>query len=776
MFEFRRRVLSFAAAAFGLACGIALLPFWMRPARPGQLPGFMTSSGFDSGASLHFFLSTVALVMLGAWLGRFLNPSQTWSFVTTTSALGSSVWIAIARPDLVWTAVPPLVVVAVCIAMRNVRQKFARRDAVLIPAALCTFMALRDIAPNFAFERSVIVAVCLVLFVRLALSLYRGLHPAYCFAPATAMGLSLQSHFNGYDQRHFGWAPLLLIVVSPFLFRLIHDTPATRRRFRTLVAFVIYPIVILAYSSATSMLAAEGKPHGDLFEDAHHLTVASEMLRGERPYRDIVVAHGLIQDCLLDYVTLRTGKVTAGRAIAVHGVVGSLLAVGGYAVSAAAAGSAHVGLFSYFLAAILGMSGGGIRPAPALIALALIVYAVRRREPRMFFLAGAAVAAAILTSLDFGSYSAIALVVALVRLRKPLAVRAAAAGVAVSAAITALGLVFAGVLLDSIRSTLGEIASLGPVYALSPFAAPHELLRRRFPPEVLAALFERPAFPFVFWTLTLIGTASVLTWRRRRTRATDRMSDAILIIAIWIVAAGLSYVERQHHYHLAAATPLIASLIALLFAKRRPAIAMSLIVVVLAIAAPTIHLAVIDGLRHQHGPSDASMVELTEIPRARGALYTAADAAIMRSVSKYLAQLPPDQTFFDFTNRGALYFLLDRDVPIRQLEVAFYERDEQQRDVIARLERNPHVVAALVPQDGDRGAAVDGVPNQVRAPLVWQYLQTHFVPVREEGNVVIWRRNVIPSVGEGPGRAEGAAHVGATSAPPPAPVPRLRSG
>jgi hypothetical protein len=76
---------------------------------------------------------------------------------------------------------------------------------------------------------------------------------------------------------------------------------------------------------------------------------------------------------------------------------------------------------------------------------------------------------------------------------------------------------------------------------------------------------------------------------------------------------------------------------------------------------------------------------------------------------------------------------------IRQPEVAFYEREELQREVIRRIERAPHAVAALVPPFPEYGS-VDHVPNAVRAPLVWKYLQSHFRPHYQEGNVMFWRR------------------------------------
>ena len=113
----------------------------------------------------------------------------------------------------------------------------------------------------------------------------------------------------------------------------------------------------------------------------------------------------------------------------------------------------------------------------------------------------------------------------------------------------------------------------------------------------------------------------------------------------------------------------------------------------------------------------------------------------IESARKYVSlALAADETFFDFTNRGILYFLLRRDCPVREYEVAFYETEAGQREIIRRLEANPKIRAALVPTHPKSPYAVDGIPNADRAPLVWQYLQEHFSPDFEEGDVTFWRR------------------------------------
>src|SRR5207244_11785740 len=109
-------------------------------------------------------------------------------------------------------------------------------------------------------------------------------------------------------------------------------------------------------------------------------------------------------------------------------------------------------------------------------------------------------------------------------------------------------------------------------------------------------------------------------------------------------------------------------------------------------APPTYHLAITAGLRHARVPLEFSVQEIGDIPRARGALFRLEEKAMIEAAGRYFrTNLAPGDTFFDFTNRGLLYFLFDRDCPVRQVEVGFYEDERLQREVIDRLERNPHV-------------------------------------------------------------------------------------
>ena len=749
----RSILLRLAAAVYGLAVAITLGPRLGQPASPGQLPGAATAAGIDARDPFLLVVAAVVLPVVAAlilaWPARRLaDPgAQAWAFRTGSAALFVSLWIALIEQSLFWTAVPTLLAFLAASAARGHRAAFSRRDAILVPVALSLFLALFDLLPRLSFYQHLILSVILVLVVRLALPALRGsLPPALCFA-AAPLALVLQSHYNGHHQRHDPWPVLVLTLATPLALRLlVRGTLRTRRWIETAVAWFVYPLAAVMYLSATSLLAAEGKPHADLFENAHHLAPANEMLRGELPYRDIITAHGLLQDGLLDSLIMRTGPVTAGRVLEIRGVISSLNVVAVYALAAAVTGSSHLAILTAFLGAFIGTSGGTFRVLPALITLAFLAAAVRRRDDRLMGVAGAGTVVAALTSLDFGAYTFAALLAGVWRARRGAAVRAAAIGFGAAAAVVSIVLAVFRILNDFLRVTFLEILSLGPVYTLPPSAPPASLQTRRFFPDVTASLLDRDGFLYLVWFACLLSLAVALTVSTRRREWTRRrgIGEALVVVLVWIVVTAVSYAERHHLYFQYVVPVVIVTAAYLLMRTRLSGLRLAgagMVAVTLIAFQPTHYFVVLSMLRRAEGPMAPGVVEVDRPPRAAGAFYQERDAKVIRTVSDYVSsRLRPDETFFDFTNRGALYFLLDRDVPIRQMEVAFYETPQRQREVIARLASNPKVRLAVVPRPGDPTVMVDGVPNEARAPEVWEYLQARFRPAFEDDGVVIWER------------------------------------
>jgi hypothetical protein len=753
MTERRDVILRIGAAMWGFAVAISLLPFWVGPPPPGQLPGFATSMGFDARAPLRFALSLMLVPLLWTFALRPIldilasDDTRRWARNAFTSAAAGILWFVIITHSLVWVLIAPAAVLAIALAMRTIDAHFTRHDLILLPVLAATYLALVDLTGT-SVDKLVLLSALIVFVIRIAIVPIRranGLPPAMCFALAP-LGLAVQSSFNAYDVRHSPWVPLALTVISPLLLRaFVRDSFATRRRFRAALRYVIYPLAAYAYLSATSQLAAEGMPRADLFEDQQHVVPAAEMLRGEKPYRDIIPAHGFVQDALVDYAAFRTGPVTLGRALKFRGVISGTIIIAHYALVAAATGSPELGLASTFLAMLLGTAGGSIRVLPAIATLALIAYALRRRDPRWLAAAGVGVVVCILTSLDHGAYTLIALAIAVIRFpadRKRAFVSAAIGGGA-AAIVAFAAMALDGIAIDFVRVTIFEIASLGPVYTLNVFDAPAAMQHINNIPEVLGALLDKSAWLYVFWPLMMLLLVVALTSRPPISPRRRAHREAFLIIGIYGVITAISYAERHHLLWLFVAAPLITIATFRMFRSSNPiarAMAPALLIVAMMIGQPTAHIAIVGSLRRTRGTLDSDARELA-LPRARGALSKSSDAAVIDVVQRYAAShLKPDETWFDFTNRGNLYFLLERDCPMRQLEVAFYETVDRQRDVIRRIEQNPRIRFALMPPEPVDDTTVDGVPNRVRAPLVYEYLRQHFTPDHEEGGVHFWTR------------------------------------
>ncbi len=751
----RAAALRVCAALYGLAVAISMAAVWMRPAPPDQPPGFMTSIGIDATASFRVLATVVLFPFLSslAW-GRLLNrlaadDTQPWARNVAAAALLMSLWTALITRSIAWVAVPAAIVVLSCFAARRVRASFSRRDLILIPTTATVFMALMDIVPTMPFDHVFLLATFLVLALRVALVEIRtakGLDAPLCFS-LVPLALVAQTHFFSRDQRHFGWPPLAIAILTPIAARLLVDNTArARRRVRTVLAWIIYPIACYAWLSAASLLTAEGKPRANPFEDAQHILPAAEMLRGERAYRDIIPPHGFIHDALLDLLLMRSGSDTIGPLLRGRGSISALNAMAVYAVGVAATGSAEAGLLTFFVAASLGSAGGAFRFLPAMLTFAVILRAVRTQRPRLLAFAAAGVVLTFMTTIDFGIYTAVVLLVAIAlfgveRLR---ALREAAMGGVIAAAVAAISLALAGILTDFLRVTFGEVARLAPAYASSIFEAPAGLGTPPSLPEVLRNFLDQTSYLYLIWIAALMFfVVAVTTPQAPLSRRRRRRLETLIVLTSMIVVFGISYAERHHLYFQPVVPALLIATFVTLRRARLPLIRLAspfFAILVLILARPTAYLAVTAFLRHARGPIETDVHEILDIRRGRGAYFRADDVAIIDAANRYfLARLSGDETFFDFTNRGFLYFVLERDCPVRQLEVAFYETEKLQQEVIDRVERNPRIRIAIVPTDNDP-TAVDGVPNAVRAPLVWKYLQNRFTPDYAEAGLIFWRR------------------------------------
>jgi len=724
-------LLSFAFAVWGLAIAIAMITVWRKPAPPDQMIGLAKVMGFDADGPMRWMLGLMLLPLIVPLLlrpiARMLADGKAWARNTAMLAPVVTLWLVTAQTSVMRAIVPCAIAILFCTLLRRRELQFTRIDVVLVPVFLTTLLATIDIIRTLSIFDCVPIVAMLVLVLRVAVTFIPSpLPPALAFLVAP-LALVLQTGFFARDQRYFGWHALAVVMISPFLVRLFLKN---RRRAMTALTMIVFPLALFAYSNAMSTSTAEGKPRTNFFEDGHSLLPASEYLRGERPYRDILPAHGLVEDGFFDYLVFQVGDVTAGRRTKAREVIGTLNAIALYALAWAVTGSAEAAFLSVLLSIMTGLFAPTIRMLPPIATLALIAGAVRWRRPRWFAYAAFGTVVCGATSLDFGAYAFLTLVVAVIRWRgglKP-ALRGLAAGV------VPLFLTFAvlGIFDDFLRGTFIEVLSVAPAYTTGFFTAPEQLAEKPFFPEALAVVFEPRVMLYIAWPVLAIFTGVAIT------RRWPRRFEPLVLLAFWAVLTGISYAERQHRYFGMAVIVILVTIVVRLLRRRNP-LAIAIIAFAFILSSPTIHFAIVGTNRAKRAPPQ-DWVEIRDVPRARGAYWHTSDAVAIASVKKYLElSLAPDETFLDFSNSGALYFLFRRDCPIREYEVAFYETEEQQREVIRRIEANPKVRAALVATTPHGRFSVD-IPNAWRAPLVHQYILDHFEPDFEEGEVAFWRR------------------------------------
>ena len=537
--------------------------------------------------------------------------------------------------------------------------------------------------------------------------------------------------------------PIVAVIAYVFFFR----QPTIRFPVPThsLRARVIYPFLALAIGIA---LMPPTPPRVNLFEDGHSLMPAAEMLHGKAPYRDIVPGHGLLSDGLLDFVIIKCGASNVGAVLRARAFVAALLPLAVYIAALGVTGSAEGALFALLLATCVTITGTPwarpvstlealppIRAIPSFLALGAAAAAARLRSRRWLVVSGTLCVLAWFTSVEFGTYALIASAVAAFRSSREWrgkwrGLAALGTGLAASAIVPLIALAIMGALGAFLRVTLVEIPQLLDAYSIGYFTFPPGYEHLGGFPEIAGALFAPRLMWLMSWLLVLLGTCVAMAAPVRR-----RAADPIIVAGCWTIAAALSFAERTNVYFLPGVLVVAAACVVRLLRNGHRRAALVMIVALVVIAAPTARV------MRGRPAADRDLVRYDALPRARGGVFNRDNAARLAATQTFInGALKPGETFFDFANMPMLYYLFDRRAPVRQYETPFYESEELQREVIERLEGDRSVRAALMQFPNEGVTSIDGVPNAVRAPLVYRYLVQHFQPAYERNGVVFWIR------------------------------------
>jgi hypothetical protein len=521
-----------------------------------------------------------------------------------------------------------------------------------------------------------------------------------------------------------GIAALVWLIGTPLLLARVHERRVTR-----IANWTAYPIAAAAYPLA--LIGAISLPPLDFFEDGHSLLPASEIARGELPYRDVIPMHGLLSDGMLDLAAMNAIRDDLGAILLSRRVLAALTATAIYFAALAVTSSGELALVSVFLAlALFPAASLWPRAVFPLFALACAAAATRLRARGWFVLGGTLIVVSALFSLDLALCSAAVSLIAALRMRALLPL---VAGLAI--ALVPIAAIFAagGFLPAYISTTIHDIVGNGGVYVMAPLDLPHGL---RTLAEVAGGLSHGETFAGLMWFVALIGASTVLA----RSPFHASRKDAVWIVAGWMVLAGAAFVLRRHYYFAFALAPLLVGALLAMWRRSRPA-AIALTIALIFFAKPFALVFDLNSqLRRSGGADPGEWAEYTALPRARGAAIDPNTHKGLAAAQRFLStSLKPNETFYDFANAATLYYLFDRPCPIRYVEVPMYESEEKQREVIAALERDRSVKAALMAFP-TAYTAIDGVHSRERAPLVAQYLEKHFEPAFDENGVVFWKR------------------------------------
>jgi hypothetical protein len=511
-----------------------------------------------------------------------------------------------------------------------------------------------------------------------------------------------------------------------------------------------FSLLLFLFACAWTVYHQPGAPL-DLFEDGLLLAPAQAYGRGARPYLDTYPFHGWGADGGLDAFLFRLFPSTL-KTFRIRRAIMTSLALPCLALSS------HL-LFDSGLWAGVGLLLSvticpflSERQLLALVSLCVLLRASRGGRPIGWAVAGGLAGAALFYSLDFGlvvlAGGAIASVVDSLldgwrRWPRGAAQALAFAGGAATGSIPFLLRLWAcGALPAFLRVSFVEIPATamdtwglpaGSASAIASTLGSQRIL------DLLATGKEMPAL-----TLILILTAGTTILLFRAARGLLEPVDRAA--AVWLPVAAVALrgaVGRADEGHLALYGTLFGPPAAWILYRaarsRRPLLLGGLVVLLLAGRLhPRSHLtaewqAVTSGWR-----SRAEAAVQPAIPRGGGASVPIGQAHAIEELRDALNPLPAGQTFFDFANAPALYFLFDRRLPVRYACAPLYETEAKQNEVIDALEREKPPLALL--GNGRDADAFDGVSNRERLPRVAAYLDAHYEPAGEAGGLRIWKR------------------------------------
>lgn len=545
------------------------------------------------------------------------------------------------------------------------------------------------------------------------------------------------------------WGLSILLIAAAVLHR--DPVMPDGRRVRMLVGWIAVPFLLLIGGWASTVQLSEWV---DLFHRGESLGPASDYLRGDVPYRDVFVLHGLLEDGMLDAWLMEI----FGRSADVATIRTALMA----AATIPALWFLGLVLFDSLPLALLVVALGyatfveNARALPEVLAAAALVAALQRRDAAFAFVAGILGGAALFFSFDIGLYtiggSALALAGAAVfrwrtneRGGSARMVLGWIAGVGAGAAPFVIFLASSGALVEFARTSFIDVPRfIDPVWSL-PFPDygaqfKNELSLRKLIDFVLGEGIRYVLNPIA---LTISLTVLLVAFLRRSAGRLELGLLAVTALALITQRSALGRADFPHQYFSAfLVSPIIVILGVMLVRSARSTWQSGrsdtrILMTVLsgaALAALTATLWIPDlvELRLQWLTSYRA-----RLAGAEPAAHIVETRERIAAVGDAIRALSDDgDPIFDFSNQPALYFYADRANPTRFFQVPILSPPRFQAEAIRDLQTaRPPVILRGSPTGFDR---FDGIPNEVRAQAVAAWIDSNYEFRRSVRGVELW--------------------------------------
>lgn len=542
----------------------------------------------------------------------------------------------------------------------------------------------------------------------------------------------------------------------------------------SLLFYIVIPALIYAF-------LYDGNLHGsiDLFHEGEMLGTANQLFFGKKPYRDIYVQHGFIQNVLKPYLafklfgrSVRASRMLSGAPHAQYGLLAPLCFVSLYFLALKSAEKRGTALLAILLSQIaLGVPSSSTqlwiseRHGLSFLSLIPVIAYMESKRNWKLIAAGACTTLAILYSLEGGLYTLGATGLFLLifgvaqrdRTYRDRLTPILGYGIGVLAAFAPFWVYLA------VIGGLDDFFHLSWVqcrYQLSIWGLPFPpLLPALSKVNSLNALRNFISGVIFKWYLPILTYVSTLIYLILRAILGDfKEKDWRLALVLFNAMAFFrTALGRSDYIHLLYATPLFWVLTALILeryslsvgthleslkAGSRPYIRgvlllFPLLILIWYISAAYDPVETVSGRIKRlstHGVVPEGLVA-TSVDRV-GIYISPEQAAQIEGIVNYIRKnTKPNEYIFDFTDRGAYYFLINRPNPTRYSQVIYASPRYLQREVVRDLEaKKPRYVLFR------EGLSLDGVPLDKRLPLIADYLAEHYMKEIDIHGITILRR------------------------------------